>query len=129
MRRYPPAKTAPKTAKKAKKALPKRGKSRISPDRLQEMIAEVTADAYDEDEATMGFFSLLEEEIAFPFETVVLGVPVTIERLTETSRGIAVIAARGATRQAIAIEALPLPSPPPPGAEWIEAYKAWARMV
>jgi hypothetical protein len=30
-------------------------------------------------------------------------------------------------RQAIPILDLPLPTPPPDGAEWIEAYRHWAR--
>jgi hypothetical protein len=35
--------------------------------------------------------------------------------------------ARGKHRQAIPILDLPLPDPPPDGAEWIAAYRRWAR--
>lgn len=111
-----------------KKASRKRGKSSIAPAGLQAMIVEATVDAHDEEEQVMGFFSVLEENIAFPFETVVLGVPVTVKGLKQISGGqIAAICTRGGTRQAIPIEELPLPSPSPAGAEWIEAYREWMR--
>jgi hypothetical protein len=32
---------------------------------------------------------------------------------------------RGGIRQAIRVVDLPLPVPPPAGAEWIEAYRHW----
>jgi len=58
----------------------------------------------------------------------VLGVTVTVERidLTEADELVA-ICCRGRKRQAVPILALPLPTPPPAGAEWIEAYRHWAR--
>jgi hypothetical protein len=37
------------------------------------------------------------------------------------------ICARGRLRQRISILDLPLPRRVPDGAEWIEAYRAWAR--
>ena len=37
------------------------------------------------------------------------------------------ICRRGRDRQALPILDLPLPTPPPSGAEWIEAYRRWAR--
>ena len=117
-----------RSAEKARKASRKGTKSAVSSARLQEMIAEALADAHDDQEATVGFLSILEENIAFPFETVVLGVP-AVEGLEQTSRDIAAIVARGGARQAIPIEELPLPSPPPAGSEWIEAYRIWARLV
>jgi hypothetical protein len=50
---------------------------------LNDMVAEATVDAYDEDEQLMGFHAMFEEH-------------------------------------------LPLPTPPPPGSEWIAAYRHWA---
>jgi hypothetical protein len=35
------------------------------------------------------------------------------------------ICARGDIRQAIRVVDLPLPAPPPAGADWIEAYRYW----
>jgi hypothetical protein len=71
---------------------------------------------------------MLEEHLALPFNTEVLGVLVTVERVDLTRADeIVAICRRGRSRQAIAILALPLPARPPDGAEWIEAYRHWAR--
>jgi hypothetical protein len=41
------------------------------------------------------------------------------------SEQIVVICKRGRSRQSLPILDLPLPTPPPVGAEWIEAYRRW----
>jgi hypothetical protein len=56
------------------------------------------------------------------------GVEVTVEKVDLTDDDqIVVICTRGRSRQSIPILELPLPSPPPKGAEWIDAYRRWAR--
>jgi hypothetical protein len=92
------------------------------------LVEEAIVDAYDESEQRGGLFTRMEDQLALPFETNVLGVPVTVERidLTEANEVIA-ICRHGRQRQRIAILDLPLPSPRPDGAEWIEAYRYWAR--
>jgi hypothetical protein len=61
-----------------------------------------------------------------PFETAVLGLPVTVERLDlNRSEQIVAICKRGRSRQSLPILDLPLPTPPPDGAERIEAYRRW----
>ncbi|MFI5960012.1 calcium-binding protein [Cryptosporangium sp. NPDC051539] len=95
---------------------------------LDEMIAEATVDAYGEDEQLVGFYTLLDEHVAVPFQTVVLGVDVTVERIDLPDRGgIMAICSRGGDRQTIDVLDLPLPDPPPAGADWIEAYRRWSR--
>ena len=96
--------------------------------KLDSLIEEATVDAHDEDEQRLGFHALLEENVRLPFETKILGVAVTVERLDVTDEG-AIVAAcrRGSARQAISILDLPLPDPAPPGAQWIEGYRRWAR--
>jgi hypothetical protein len=93
---------------------------------LAEMVAEAIVDAHDEEEQVTGFFSILEEELAVPFETTVLGVTVTVEGIGHASYGITAECVRGQHRQAISILDLPLPEPPPAGSEWIAAYRHWA---
>jgi hypothetical protein len=57
----------------------------------------------------------------------VLGVPVTVKGVDLTERDeIVAICRRGQFRRAIPILDLLLPSPSPPGAEWIEAYRYWS---
>jgi hypothetical protein len=47
-------------------------------------------------------------------------------KLTEAGQIVAVCR-RDGVRQAIGILELPLPTPAPEGAEWIAAYRRWAR--
>jgi hypothetical protein len=101
---------------------------RWTPKELDALIEEATVDAYGDEEQRGGLFTMIEEQLALPFETEVLGVPVTVEGVdvTETEEIVA-ICRRGRTRQTLSILELPLPDPPPAGAEWIEAYRRWAR--
>lgn len=94
---------------------------------LERLAEEAVVDAYGDSEQRMGFLTMLEENLALPFETEVLGVQVTVESIDlSTTDEIVAICGRGAHRQAISILELPLPAPPPPGAAWIEAYRYWA---
>ncbi|MEU3346314.1 calcium-binding protein [Streptomyces sp. NPDC006700] len=94
---------------------------------LEAMIEEVTVDAYNEDEQLTGLFTMLEEHLDLPFTTAVLGVEVTVRGVDLTPEGrIVALCSRGGARQSIGILELPLPSPAPDGAEWIEAYRHWA---
>ena len=100
--------------------------SRISKGRLAAMIEEATVDAYGESEQTTGWYTMLEEHLALPFDTTVLGVAVRVARLDlRGDNDIVAICIRGRKRQSVPILDLPLPSPKPVGAEWIEAYRHW----
>jgi hypothetical protein len=93
---------------------------------LDALINEAIVDAYSEDEQMAGFAVMIGDNLAVPFETTVLGVTVTVEEVDQTGSGIVAICVRGKDRQAIPILDLPLPDPPPRGAEWIAAYGRWA---
>jgi calcium binding protein len=96
--------------------------------RLEALVDEAIVDAYSESEQRAGLFAMIEEHLALPFETAVLGVAVTVERVDlNDANEIVAICRSGAKRQAIPVLDLPLPTPPPEGAEWIEAYRRWAR--
>ena len=100
--------------------------SRLSKARLAEMIEEATVDAYNESEQKTGWFTMIDENLAVPFETSVLGVLVTVEQVDlNRSEQIVALCTRGRSRQSFPILDLPLPKPPPDGAEWIEAYRQW----
>ncbi|KAB1141710.1 hypothetical protein F7R91_31350 [Streptomyces luteolifulvus] len=98
----------------------------LSEAQLDELVAQATVDAYDDEEQLTGLFTMIAEHLAVPFETVVLGVKVTVKKvdLLPGSRIVAVCT-RDRHRQAIGILDLPLPDPAPEGAEWIEAYRRW----
>jgi hypothetical protein len=75
-----------------------------------------------------GFYTMMENDLATPFTTQVLGVEVAVERIDMTDADeIVAICKRGSKRQRIPIVDLPLPSPPPKGAEWIAAYRHWRK--
>ena len=93
---------------------------------LDELVQEAIVDAYGEDEQLAGFYTMIEEYLTVPFTTTVLGVEVTVAGIDLTDCGIAAICVRGTHRQSIEILDLPLPAPPPPGSEWIAAYRHWA---
>ena len=104
----------------------KKSATRYSEEQLQALVEEATVDCYDEDEQAMGLAAMIEENLALPFETTVLGMSVTVESVEEIrSREIAAICRQGGHRQAISLADLPLPSPPPDGSEWIAAYRHW----
>ena len=100
--------------------------SRLTKARFAQMIDQATVDAYGEAEQITGWFTMIEENLATPFETLVLGVPITVERVDlNRQEQIVAVCRRGRTRQLLSIIDLPLPTPLPDGSEWIEAYRRW----
>src|SRR5471030_1116005 len=95
---------------------------------LERLIAEATVDAYGESEQRTAFYAMIEANLAVPFDVEGLGVVSTVDRvdLTRDDRIVAIVK-RGRLRQAIDLLDLPIPKPPPSGAEWIEAFRAWSR--
>ena len=114
-------KITPRTRKRtARKAL---GKAR-----LEALVEEATIDAYGESEQRVGFLTMLEDRLAVPFTTDILGALVRVERVDlNDAEEIVAICRRGRQRQLIPIVDLPLPSQAPVGWEWIEAYRHWVR--
>ena len=90
------------------------------------MIEEATVDAYNDDEKLTGLYTMIEDNLAVPFTATVLGVEVTVRKIELTADSIVAICSRGRDRQRIDLLDLPLPTPPPIGAEWIDAYRHWA---
>ena len=85
-------------------------------------------DCYGESEQVGGWFTMIEQSLTVPFETTVLGVPVTVEQVDlDSCHQIVAICSHGGARQTLPILDLPLPTPLPEGAEWIEGYRRWRR--
>jgi hypothetical protein len=93
---------------------------------LEAMIEEATVDAYNDDEQLTGLFTMIEEHLAVPFTSTVLGVEVTVKKVDLAADSIVAICVRGRDRQQIGLLDLPLPTPPPDGTVWIDAYRHWA---
>jgi hypothetical protein len=93
---------------------------------LDDLIAEATLDCRDEQEAVIGFFTMIQDNLVMPFQTQVLGVGVTVDDIgLNAAEEIVAICSRGEHCQAIALIDLPLPADAPGGVEWIEAYRRW----
>jgi hypothetical protein len=100
----------------------------MSKAQLDAMVEEVTVDCYNESEQITGLLTVIEDELEVPFKTQVLGVDVSVKRVDLTGEDqIVAICSREKLRQSIPLLDLPLPTPPPKGAEWIEAYRHWLR--
>jgi hypothetical protein len=102
----------------------------LSKQRLDELAEEALTDAYGDEEQVGGFYTMMENDLRLPFEfeTEVLGVKVIVEDIDLTDdNDIVAICRKGKSRQRISIRELPLPSPPPEGAQWIAAYRHWRR--
>lgn len=109
---------------------PARKKKRASPStaRLDELIEAAIVDAYGEEEQLVGFHCMMEDNLATPFKTEMLGIEVTVECLDTTDDNqIVAICSRGKHKQRVPILELPLPDPEPEGAEWIHAYRRFRR--
>jgi hypothetical protein len=97
----------------------------LSDEELDALVEEATVDAYGDDEQ-LGGFAVIEDNLEVPFKTTVLGVTVTVQEVTQTESGIVADCVRDGHHQAISVLDLPLPEPPPKGAQWIAAYRRWA---
>jgi hypothetical protein len=93
---------------------------------LEAMIEEATVDPYNDDEQLTGLFTMIEEQLAVPFTTAVLGTDVIVSSVDLTDDAIVAICARDGHRQRIDLLDLPLPALRPAGSEWIDAYRHWA---
>ena len=95
-------------------------------EQLDALVEEATVDCSNEDEQVTGLFTMIEDNLVLPFRTVVLGVGVAVENVDLTASGqILAVCSRDRVRQTIPILDLPLPTPLPEGAEWIDAYRHW----
>ena len=52
--------------------------------KLDQMIEEAIVDAYGESEQIAGFYTMLDDNLAVPFQTAVLDVEVRVERVDMT---------------------------------------------
>jgi hypothetical protein len=92
------------------------------------MVENAVVDCHDEDEAVMGIYTMIENELEVPFRTAVLGVDVVVERVGfDDADQVVAFCRRGSGVQRIALLNLPLPSPPPRGWEWILVLDRWTR--
>ena len=100
----------------------------LSQSELDEMIEEALVDAYGESEQITAFYTMIEENMTFPFESVILGAKVHIEKvdLTDDER-IVFVCRRQRERLLLDVRELRYSNPAPDGWKWIEAYRHWTQ--
>jgi hypothetical protein len=92
------------------------------------LIEEATVDCYNEEEQASGFFTMIDENLALPFVTRILGIDVSVVAVEmDDDGGLKAVCERGSERQRIGLTDLPLPSPNPSGTDWIAAYRRWVQ--
>jgi hypothetical protein len=95
--------------------------------KINDLIEEATVDCNSEEEAVTGFLTMIDDNLALPFRTRVLGVEVSVAAVAMGDDGsLKAVCKHGGEQQRICLIDLPLPSPPPSGVEWIAAYRRWA---
>jgi hypothetical protein len=111
-----------------KKPREKPQRTRWKKSRLEDLIHRATVDADDGEEEQLGFFTALEDHVRFPFKVTLQGVEVSVRGI-EIGDGDEIVAVclgvHTRERKTVPLLDLPLPAPPPRGAEWIEAYRLW----
>jgi len=71
---------------------------------------------------------MIHEHLDIPFVTTVLSVAVTVTAVDiEDDDRIVAVCRRGHDQLRVALLELPMPDPRPEGAEWVDAYRHWAR--
>jgi len=96
--------------------------------KLEDLIHRAVLDAEDDEEQQMGFYEALEEHLRFPFKTALAGHPLVVKGLTVGEDDeILAVCLRGGEKVGIPLLDLPMPKPPPKGAEWVEAYRLWVQ--
>jgi hypothetical protein len=95
---------------------------------IEALIEEATVDCYDEYEQATGLLTMIQDELDMPFTTRIFGLEVAVVSVEQDDSGLGVVAVceRQGERQRLSLSDLPLPSPPPEGAQWISAYRLWA---
>ena len=98
----------------------------ITSAQLDELIEEATTDCYDEEEQATGLLTMIDDNLALPFATRILGVDASVIAIVMDDYGrLKAVCEHGGEQQSIDLLDLPLPLPPPSGAEWIAAYRRW----
>lgn len=101
---------------------------RLRKSELDGLVAEATVDAHDEWEQLDSFQVMLQDNLAYPFRTRLLGIEVVVTGIAFGLRpDLVFICVRGGETLRVGVLDLPRPSPPPEGWQWVEAYRHWAK--
>ncbi len=91
--------------------------------KLEKLIEEATVDAYGPAEQATGFYTMIEENVRFPFMAEVVGEEVEVIAIDLDENGEELVAQchRRGKRYSVLLTELEIPAKVP-GKEWIAAY-------
>ena len=98
---------------------------KLSEEQLDALIEEATVDCYDDYEARAGFFTVLEDNLTFPFKATVIGEEVEVIGIEQEDERIDAVCKRKRKKYQVDILNLKYKSEEVKGYEWIEAYRKW----
>ena len=99
---------------------------KLSQKKLDGLIDEATIDCYDDYESRMGFYTMLEDNLSFPFKAKVVGEEVKIIGIASENERIDAICQRNGKKYSVDILNIDYNPSEVIGSEWIEAYRKWS---
>jgi hypothetical protein len=93
---------------------------------LDDLVADITVDAYGDDEPQVAFLEVFNNEVQTPTVATVLGVPIDVVGFDyhDERRGIVAVCRRDGARQELAVADLIFP--PDAVVAWVQAaYRRW----
>src|SRR6266568_8876627 len=100
-------------------------KTKLTQQQLQSMIDEAIADAHDEEEALMGIYDFMDENLKVPFPAKVIGEDVTISNFFQGDDCIEAEIDKGNKKYRVDLKEVEYDPQKVKGYEWIEAYMYW----
>ena len=119
-------------AKTGKKSKSGDWTKQLSETEVREAMHEATVDAYGEHEQHTGLLTVIEDELAFPFQGEVLGEVVQVvgmEWPENDEFGLDLVCERNGKQHRIEARSVELLEPLPDGHLFLAAYLAWKRFV
>lgn len=99
-------------------------------DDLDALIEEATVDAYDEYEQRVGFYTMMEDNLVFPFPAKVIGATVSVQGIDmKNEERILAKVKRVGKEYTVDILDLEIDDKKVNGSEWIDAYRKWGNYV
>ena len=101
----------------------------LTDERYEELMDRAMLDCYGEEEEFSGIFCTLEDEMTFPLQATLVGMPVVVQGLdskrSAPHRGIVAVVERDGQRFSASLADLTFDTPDPASAEWLEVYRRW----
>jgi len=102
---------------------------KLSKKELEKLTERAIIDCCDDSERLAGFYTMLEENLSFPFPAKIVGEEVKIIGINQEESRIQAICVRNAIKYPIDILYIKCNPKKIKGWKWIEAYREWAKYI